>query len=124
MNYNIIAYIVYFSIILFVVLYVGAKLFHNGGPFVLMCYHGNKGLAQAVNKFLLAGYYLMNIGYSILILKGWEKVASFTQLIELTTYKTGGIILLLGIMHYVNIISLIAIGQKRDRHIPTTQQKK
>jgi hypothetical protein len=114
MNYNVVTYFAYFLIILFVVLYVGGRLYRHGEAFVDNCFLGDIKISRAVNKFLLSGYYLMNIGYSIFVLSGWEKVNSLVNMLEVTAYRSGTIILMLGIMHYINIISLIAIGRKRD----------
>jgi hypothetical protein len=113
MNYNILTYLFYFLIILFVVLYVGHVLYKNGRPFLVNTFSGNEHLADAVNKFLLAGYYLTNIGYTIIALKVWEKVESPIQFLNVLSHKIGAIVLTLGIMHFINIFSLIIIGRKK-----------
>jgi len=120
MNYNILTYILYFLILLFVVLYVGAMLYRNGRPFLVNTFSGNEAVADAVNKFLLAGYYLTNIGYTIIALKIWDKVGSAIQFLNVLSFKVGAIVLTLGIMHFINIISLVIIGKKRN-HINTNQ---
>ena len=116
MNYNILTYSFYFLILLFVVLYVGAMLYKNGRPFLINTFSGNTPLADAVNKFLLAGYYLTNIGYTVIALKIWDKVESPIQLLNVLSLKVGAIILTLGIMHFINIITLVAIGKNRKSH--------
>lgn len=117
MNYNILTYICYLALILFVVLYVGAALYRNGEPFVINCLKGDRPVGLAVNKFLLVGYYLVNIGYSILVLKGWEKVDSFQEMLEILGLKAGTIIITLGIMHYINIISLVLVAKRKGHHL-------
>lgn len=72
-------------------------------------------LADAVNKFLLAGYYLVNIGYTIIFLKIADRINSPIKMIEVLSEKTGVIILTLGIMHCINIISLVSIGKNRKQ---------
>ena len=119
MNYNILTYAIYFLVILFVVLYVGAMLYHNGYYFVLNCFNGEVHIAKAVNKFLLVGYYLVNIGYSIIVLKGWERVTSWQNMWEVLGYRVGSIVLLLGVMHIINIVSLIGFGKRKQNHITT-----
>ena len=112
MNYNVLTYIFYLIIILFVVTYVGAMLYRNGIHFLINTFHGDKTIATAVNKFFLAGYYLLNIGYSIIVLRIWEKVNSLQAMLEALSFKAGGIILTLGIMHLINLLVLIYIGKK------------
>ena len=118
MNYNIISYSFYFLILLFIVLYVGAVLYRNGRPFLINTFSGNILLADAVNKFLLVGYYLVNIGYTILFLKSTENIDSVMDVYNVLSVKAGAIVLTLGIMHFMNVILLIAIGKnRRQKHI-------
>ncbi len=116
MNYNILTYLFYFLILLFVVLYVGMVLYKGGRPFLINTFLGNEILADAVNKFLLAGYYLTNIGYTIIALKIWDQVESPTQLLNVLSSKVGAIVLTLGVMHCINIITLIFIGKNKKLH--------
>jgi hypothetical protein len=115
MSFNIITYSIYFSILLFVVLYVGAMLYKNGKPFLINTFSGNTILADAVNRVLLAGYYLVNIGYTILFLKIAETIHSYKEMLNILGLKVGAIVLTLGIMHCINIISLVAIGKNRKQ---------
>ena len=98
------------------VLYVGAVLYKNGRPFLINTFSGNTTLADAVNKFLLSGYYLTNIGYTVIALKIWIKVESPIQFLNVLSYKVGVIVLTLGIMHFINIITLITIGKRKQTH--------
>ena len=116
MNYNILTYLFYFLILLFVVLYVGMVLYKGGRPFLINTFLGNEILADAVNKFLLAGYYLTNIGYTIIALKIWDQVESPTQLLNVLSSKVGATVLTLGVMHCINIITLIFIGKNKKLH--------
>ena len=115
MNYNIITYCFYFLILLFVVLYVGGVLFKNGRPFLINTFSGNIILADAVNKFLLVGYYLVNIGYTIIFLKIEIRIDSPLKMVDVLSEKVGAIVLTLGIMHCINIISLVSIGKNRNQ---------
>lgn len=88
-------------------------LYKGGRLFLINTFSGNETVADAVNKFLLAGYYLTNIGYTVIALKIWEKVESPTQLLNVLSLKVGAILLTLGIMHFINILSLIFIGKNK-----------
>lgn len=117
MNYNILSYIIYLAGTLFVIFWVGGTLYRNGKPFILMCLDGNASLAESMNKLLLTGYYLVNAGYSVITLKIWEKVTSLTDVVSVVSYKLGLIILILGIMHFINVSVLLSIrGRITDAH--------
>ena|ERR1700749_2666179 len=120
MNYNLPAYCIYFIVLLFIVLYVGVVLYKNGRPFLLNIFSGNNTLADAINKFLLAGYYLVNIGYTILFLKIPDNVNSYIKMFNILGTKVGGIVFTLGIMHCINIISFVSIGKTRRQKQSTT----
>lgn len=107
MNYNIFSYIIYLAIVLFVILRVGHTLYRNGRPFVIMCLDGNVAVADAVNKILLVGYYLINMGYAVITLRIWEKITSMMDALETLSYKIGFLVLLLGVMHFINVGALL-----------------
>jgi hypothetical protein len=124
MNYNILTYIIYLLITLYVVIYVGNVLFRNGRPFLINTFKGDISIADSLNKVLLAGYYLVNAGYTIMVLKVWSTVGSLQQMIDILSIKIGMIILTLGIMHLMNVLLLIAFGkQKRDQKILTNKNQ-
>ena len=113
MNYNILTYIFYLLITLIVVLYVGNVLYKNGRPFLINTFKGNALIADSLNKVLLAGYYLINTGYTIMALKVWSKVDSLEEMMNVLSVKAGWIILCLGIMHIINVIILLIIGRNK-----------
>lgn len=88
-------------------------LYKGGRPFLINTFLGNETVADAVNKFLLAGYYLTNIGYTVIALKIWDKVESPIQLLNVLSLKVGAIVLTLGTMHCINILTLIFIGKNK-----------
>lgn len=107
MSYNVIAYILYLAATLLLIVWVGLTLYSNGRPFVLLCFNGNAGVANAVNKTLLTGYYLVNTGYAAYSLKIWEKVSGWQDVLETVGTKIGFIVFLLGIMHLINVAALL-----------------
>ena len=107
MNYNIITYCFYLLITAVVILIVGKTLYKNGRPFLINVFHGNSSLADSINKLLLVGYYLVNIGYTVVALRVWQKISSVQSMTEILAYKIGLIIFILGIMHVFNVITLV-----------------
>ncbi len=92
-----------------VILFVGKTLYTNGRPFLINVFHGNISLADSINKLLLVGYYLVNIGYTVIALRIWQRIDSTQSLVEILSYKIGLIVFILGIMHVFNVISLVII---------------
>jgi hypothetical protein len=113
MNYNILTYAFYLLITLYVVFRVGHLLYKHGRPFLVCTFKGNTILADSINKVLLAGYYLVNAGYSITVLKVWQTVGSLEQMLDVLSFKSGIIILTLGFMHLFNVLVLLVIGRNK-----------
>lgn len=112
MNYNILTYIVFLSIIIYIILVVGKICYRNGNIYVLNLLQGHEELCTTINKILLAGYYLVNIGYAVTTLAQWQEVTSFTGMIENIAAKTAFIIGVLSLLHYINIIVITKYVQK------------
>lgn len=111
MSYNITAYLLYLAATLLLIIWVGSTLYRHGKPFVIMCMNGDVSLAVSINKILLTGYYLLNIGYTVLNLKIWEEVRGWLELLETVGSKIGLIVLLLGVMHVINVLVLMLRGR-------------
>ncbi|MEE1896743.1 hypothetical protein V1389_00250 [Flavobacterium rakeshii] len=112
MNLNILTYVIFLLIIVYIIVVVGKICYKNGNIYVLELLHGDKELCLRINKILLVGYYLVNIGYAAMTLLNWETVNTFKQLIETIAVKSAIIITILCILHYLNIFILTKYIQK------------
>ena len=105
MNYFILTYLVYLTTSILLAIWVAKVLFNNGRIFLVDIFHGNAPLADSVNKLLVVGFYLVNIGYMSLVLKETDSIKNVQGVIEVLSYKVGSIILILGGMHFLNLIA-------------------
>lgn len=106
MNYNVITYSIYLPIICLIMIKVGWVVYKNGEIFLTNLFNHNKNLAKSINRILLIGYYLTNIGYAIITIAYWKNITSLQGIIGSLTDTLGKIILLLAILHYNNIFWL------------------
>jgi len=104
---NIYTYIVYLLVSIAITIWVGRSLNKNGRIFLVENFHGNDALADSVNHLLLVGFYLINIGFVTLALRYGEKPVDIIGVIEFLSTKIGLVIVLLGIMHFINMKMLI-----------------
>ena len=63
------AYAIYLLVTIALVTWTSIKLFANGKVFMLEIFRGNEGLANSTNKLFEVGYFLLNIGFALLMLK-------------------------------------------------------
>lgn len=101
----IIAYAVYLPIALLLTYYVARNLFRNSEIFMLEIFRGKRDIAVATNKLFEIGFYLLNIGYVLLILK-MTMIDSYQDVIERVSYKLGGVSIYLGILLFLNLYLL------------------
>jgi len=115
MNYFILTYVVYLLVSIALTVWVAKVLFKNGRIFLVDIFHGNNELADSVNKLLVVGFYLVNIGYMSLALKETGNIASAQVVVEVLSYKVGWIILILGGMHFMNLIVFFKLRNRAKR---------
>jgi hypothetical protein len=112
MNYNIIGYGIFILFIVIIIKVVGQVCYRNGNIFVASLIPDHLDLCLQINKVLLTGYYLVNIGYAATTLITWEIISTLPQLVEVIALKTSMIICIICILHYLNIFLLTTSIQK------------
>jgi hypothetical protein len=101
--YIVACYIAYLVISLSVTIWVAQTLQKSGRPFLIDAFHGNGELADSVNRLLVVGFYLINIGYVTEALRSTGEVATARSAIELVSDKIGLVLVVLGAMHFLNL---------------------
>lgn len=116
MDVTVITYLVYIIISIGLIVWVGRTLFNNGRVFLLQVFDEEE-IADSINKLLLVGFYLINVGYMVYNLKIHKSVESMRIGIETLSIKIGMIILILGVMHFFNIFVLFKLkrSSKADK---------
>jgi hypothetical protein len=99
-------YFSYLAISVVLTVWVARTLHRSGRVFLLDAFQGNADLADSVNRLLVVGFYLINIGYISLALKTSDPLQTLRQVIELESTKLGVVMLTLGAMHFLNILVL------------------
>lgn len=97
-------YIGYVILSVFLTIWVAQTLHKNGRVFLVDVFDGNESLADSVNHLLVVGFYLINFGYVSLALKLSEYPTNSAQAIEQLSWKIGLVLLVLGGMHFFNLV--------------------
>jgi hypothetical protein len=109
-----IGYAIYLPVTVYLTYYVSKTLFANSKEFMFDIFKGRKEIALATNKLFETGFYLLNIGWALLILKMHIYQNTYQNLIEVLTYKIGGFSIYLGIMLFLNLF-LFFRGKKKSK---------
>lgn len=115
MNYTVLSYSLYLVITISLTIWVARTLFKNGSVFLLEIFKGELELAESVNKLLVVGFYLINIGYAVYTLDTMGNAFDTESLIKMLSRSIGLIILILGGMHFFNLFVLFEL-RKRARN--------
>ena len=103
MSYTVGTYLLYLAISIVLTIWVARTLFANGRVFLVDVFHGNEKLADSVNHLLVVGFYLINLGYVSYALRFGNRPGDAPEAIEYLSAKIGVVLLVLGVMHFINI---------------------
>lgn len=120
-NYNVISYFVYLTFTFYVTVIVGRILYKRGLPFLLDMFSNNETLANILNKSLLLGYYLINLGFTTVSINTFYHIASSTQLVEELSKRIGLNIMSIAIIHYLNLFTFSHFS-KQIQHLYKNNQ--
>jgi hypothetical protein len=112
---NTLAYILYLLITYLITVRVGLLFYRNGRLYILNLLHQDEQLTSFINRILLVGYYLLNLGYAALMLQTWDTIHTWQQLLASIGTMTGKIMLTLAVIHHCNMAMILLIS-KRNNH--------
>ena len=119
--YVLVCYLTYLAISIALTIWVARTLHRNGRVFLVDAFRGNVALADSVNQLLVVGFYLINVGYITLALSTTALMTSWRQVLELESQKLGVVMLILGGMHFVNILVFAKMRQRGAGPMPPSQ---
>ncbi len=108
------AYLVYLPVAIALTIFVARTLFKNGRVFMLDIFNGREEIAFATNKLFEVGFYLLNLGFALLILRINYDLDNKQIMIEALSHKIGGFSIYLGIMLFFNMY-LFFRGKRKSR---------
>ena len=100
---NFIAYLIYLPVIIVLTWYVAHTLFKNSKVFMLDIFSGKEQIAYSTNTLFETGFYLLNLGFALLIMEVSFQIESSRNLLEILSSKVGGFAIYLGIMLFFNL---------------------
>ncbi len=99
-------YVPYAAIAITLTVWLARALSHHGEVFLRDVFPNKPTLATAINQLLVIGFYLVNLGWALLLLRANEveaQVHTPTDAIALLTTRLGMLLLLLGVAHLANL---------------------
>src|SRR4051812_5619008 len=112
MDLTVLTYLLYLAITVPLTIWVARALRRHGEIFLVDVFHGDTGLAHAVNQLLVIGFYLLNLGYVSYFMASSQEVQTGRELMEVVSTKVGGVALVIGVIHFGNVWCLNAFRRR------------
>jgi len=96
-------YLIYLPVAFALTWYVSRTLFRNARIFMLDIFKGRQEIADATNRLFETGFYLLNLGFALMILEMTLAYDTYQNLIEALSYKIGGFAVYLGVMLFFHL---------------------
>ena len=99
----VLAYTIYLPIVILLTFYVANSLFKNSIVYMNDIFNGRVEIAKATNSLFKIGFYLMNLGFALFILRIADTLSNAQETIEALSTKIGGFSIYLGAMLFFNM---------------------
>ena len=99
----VLAYTIYLPIVILLTFYVANSLFKNSMVYMNDIFNGRVEIAKATNTLFKIGFYLMNLGFALFILRIADTLSNAQETIEALSTKIGGFSIYLGAMLFFNM---------------------
>jgi len=110
-------YLPYAAIAVALTIWLARMLSRHGEVFLETVFPDRDDLAHAVNQLLVIGFYLVNLGWALLLLRSdAASVTTSIAAVEVLATKLGTLLLLLGIAHMFNLMVFHRIRQAGLKH--------
>ncbi len=111
MDYLVPVYAFYAVTSVGLVVWLARTLFRNGAVFLEDVFEDNPRMAQSVNRLLVIGFYMANLGYAGMLLKANAAPDAVTA-VEVLVRKLGILLLSLAALHFVNMYVFYRIRRR------------
>jgi hypothetical protein len=102
-SFNSLAYLIYLPIVIILTWYVAHILFKNSKIFMLDIFNGKADIAISTNKLFETGFYLLNLGFALMIMEIATEISDSRTMLEILSTKIGGFSIYLGVMLFFNM---------------------
>ena len=107
----------YIAITIAMTVWVARTLSTNGYTFLVEAFGARADLARSINHMLVVGFYLINVGFVLLVLRYGARPIDLPGAIEYVSTKVGLAMLVLGAVHFSLMYVIARYGRHAARYI-------
>ena len=105
-------YVTYLVLSVLTVAYVSSTLNRDGRTFLVEGFEGNNGLAYAIGRLLMAGVYLISLGFVLLRMRTRVQIDTFEEMLVYQSEGLGLVLLVLGVGHFLSVNVVLRIARR------------
>lgn len=109
-------YGVYITCAVGLTVWLARTLFRSGSTFLADVFSDKQELATAVNRLLVTGFFMINLGFSLMLMQSGT-ANSATQAFQLLSVKLGVLLFVLAVIHFVNLAVFFKLRQHRQQRL-------
>ncbi|MPZ89882.1 MAG: hypothetical protein GEU81_17895 [Nitriliruptorales bacterium] len=113
--YVVMVYAVYVPVSVGLTVWLARTLFQHGAVFLDDVFPERPEVAVAINRLLVTGFYMFNLGYAFLILRA-DPASSVVGAVEELATKLGLLLVSLAFLHFINVFVFQRIRQRATEH--------
>jgi len=119
LNVLLIVYLTYGVTAVGLITWLARTLYANGALFLEEVFPAREQLAGAVNRLLVTGFVMLNLGWAALLLRAGRPVDAAAA-VEALALRLGLLLITLAVLHFVNLAVLAAVRtmQRRRQDVP------
>lgn len=113
-GYVMLVYVAYAAVAIGLTAFLARTLYRNGGVFLRDVFGERGAIADAVNRLLVIGFYMFNLGFALYSLKAGRGMDSFDAM-RFFVNRVGTLLLVLAAMHLLNVLIFWRIRIHREQ---------
>jgi len=113
MGYGILIYVIYAAVAVGMTLWLARTLSSAGAVFLDDVFEGKPQLAMAVNRLLVVGFYMLNLGYALFLLRAEPQDTAFNAVGYLVN-RLAVLLVSLGVIHFINVFVFWRIRHRAE----------
>ena len=110
----IVVYVIYVAIAATLTTWLARTLFHNGTAFLHDVFAERPELADAVNRLLVVGFFMLNLGYALYLLRAARGLDAF-EATQFLVNRLAILLVTLAGMHFLNVFVFWRIRARREQ---------
>jgi hypothetical protein len=113
-GYAITVYVGYALVAVGLTFWLARTLSRNGAVFLHDVFEDRPGLAEAVNRLLVVGFYMLNLGWALFVIRISAGLDAF-RAVQFFVNRVAILLLALALLHFVNVVVFWRIRARREQ---------